>query len=181
VHFADHVRQRGGEENDILLQQIQRLPGEDKRTKERADEDTDDDVPVEVHGQQHDKVRHGELEHVQQGAHQLLDQRGADGHLVVECGTGRLGCAFGGCADGVGGVLGVCVGAGFGCWGQALGRGCCGGVLVSQAGAADDKGVVFAADAAEELKADDEADDADAGAGEHAAGGVVPLTGEEAW
>lgn len=44
-----------------------------------------------------------------------------------------------------------------------------------------DEFLVFALDAAEELEDDDEADDADAGAGEHAVGGDVPAAGDEAW
>ena len=54
------------------------------------------------------------------------------------------------------------------------------GRRLSQAGFADDERVVFSACATEKFKTDNEADDADARACEHAAGSYVPGFGEEA-
>lgn len=48
------------------------LVPEDEVPDIRPNEDTDYDVPIVVHGQQHDKVRHRKLQHVQQRADRLL-------------------------------------------------------------------------------------------------------------
>jgi hypothetical protein len=61
--------------NNLLLIQIDGLPGEDKRAQESTNEDTDDDIPVEVHGKQHDNVRDRKLRHMQQRAHSMLNKR----------------------------------------------------------------------------------------------------------
>lgn len=46
------------------LAYIKALPAEDEVSKISTDEDTDDDVPVVVHGEQHDEVSYGKLKHV---------------------------------------------------------------------------------------------------------------------
>lgn len=61
--------------NNLLLIQVHRLPGEDKCTKESTNEDTDDDIPIEVHGKQHDNVRNRKLRHMKQRAHSMLNKR----------------------------------------------------------------------------------------------------------
>ena len=60
-----------------------RLPREQKRAQERPDEDTDDHVAVEVHRQQHDEIRHCELQHVQERADRVLDEAGAHHDFVL--------------------------------------------------------------------------------------------------
>jgi hypothetical protein len=55
-----------------LFTQRHRFPGKDQRAQESADKDADDDVPVEVHGKQHDKISHSELEHVHERANDML-------------------------------------------------------------------------------------------------------------
>ena len=61
----------------------QRLPREQKRAQKRPDKDTDDHVAVEVHCQQHDEIRHGELQHVQERANRVLDEAGAHHDFVL--------------------------------------------------------------------------------------------------
>lgn len=64
---------------DVLhLPNANTLPGKDKRPQIRPDEYADDKIPVVVHGQQHDEIRHGKRRHVQQGADTLLDEGGAE-------------------------------------------------------------------------------------------------------
>lgn len=62
-------------ENILLRINNQTLPRKDKRAEKRPDEDTDDNVPVEIHSKQHDEIRNGELEQMQSCANELLDKR----------------------------------------------------------------------------------------------------------
>lgn len=64
-----------------------RLPREDKRSQERSDEDADDDVPVVVHGKQHDKIRNRELSHMEHGPDKLLEQVRPD-RTVIDTSSG---------------------------------------------------------------------------------------------
>ena len=53
---------------------IDDIPTEHKVPDVSSDEDADDDIPVEVHGEKHDEVGDGELTGVDQGSDRLLDQ-----------------------------------------------------------------------------------------------------------
>lgn len=70
------------------------MPAGDEVTDESANEDADDDVPIVVHGEEHDEVRHSELQHVQQCADELLE----DGRCEARCldGIGRSLARVGG-------------------------------------------------------------------------------------
>ena len=50
-----------------------RIPGEDERANKGAGEDTEEDVSIVVHGQEHDYVRHGKLQRVDAGSNRLLE------------------------------------------------------------------------------------------------------------
>lgn len=65
------------------------MPAEDKCSDEGPKEDADDEVPVEVHGQQHNNVGDGKLSHVQERANELLEEVGREG-LRLEKWRGRL-------------------------------------------------------------------------------------------
>lgn len=162
----------------ILLPQLQGLPRKDKRAQKRADKDANNDIPVKVHRQQHDEIRHGKLQHVQRRPHRLLDQRRPHRRVLH---LARLAGWPGECGlqtTTTGAVVGVRGGGR--CGGGLGGFGRQDEVLRAETRAADNEGVVFAADAPEELQTEDEANDADAGAGEHPARGDVPGFGEEA-
>jgi len=55
------------------------MPPEDERSNKSAQKDRDDDVSVEVHGQQHDDVRNGELQHMDERADELLEDVWGEG------------------------------------------------------------------------------------------------------
>lgn len=55
------------------LPEIHSLPGEHKRTQPRPDNDTNNNVSIIVHSQQHDKVCNSERNHVQRSADHLLE------------------------------------------------------------------------------------------------------------
>lgn len=61
--------------NNLLLIQVHRFPGEDKRAQESTNEDTNDDIPIEVHGKQHDNVRNRKLCHMKQRPHSMFNNR----------------------------------------------------------------------------------------------------------
>lgn len=152
-----------------------RFPREEKRPQERSDEDADDDVPVVVHGQQHDEIRNRELGHMERGPDKLLEQRRPH-RAVIDTSSGGGGDI---------GVRTLVRGRGRGAVTFWDGSSCScrrrqRGHLPPHTGTADDVGVVFAAHAAQEFKNHDEADDTDAGAAEHAVGGDVPVFGDEA-
>ncbi|KAL3958604.1 hypothetical protein ACCO45_006766 [Purpureocillium lilacinum] len=167
---------------DLYSHKRQRLPLEDEGPKEGAEDDAHDDVNVEVHGQlwscqqpkralsgqkpadtyQHEKVRDRELEKVQEGADRLLEDVGPEGRH-----DGRTDTAGGG-GDRRGSVLAT-DGAAVGTCALVLGD-----VL------ADEEAVELLDGAADELERHGEEEDADAGTGEHAARGDVPLAREEA-
>lgn len=65
------------------------MPAEDECSNERTEEDADDKIPVEVHGQQHNDVGDGKLSHVQERANELLEEVGREG-LRLEKWRGRL-------------------------------------------------------------------------------------------
>jgi hypothetical protein len=60
------------------LANTETLVSEDEVPNIRTNEDTNDNVSIVVHGQQHDKVRDRELQHVQQGADCLLQYTWAE-------------------------------------------------------------------------------------------------------
>lgn len=77
VRYCDYLSTTDG---DILLHAIlaalpyvKALPPADKIAKVCADEYTDDNVSVVVHGEQHDKVCYRKLQHMEQGADSLLE------------------------------------------------------------------------------------------------------------
>lgn len=49
------------------------IPGENEESNEGPNEDADEDISVVVHCQEHDHVRHGELQRVDTGANGLLE------------------------------------------------------------------------------------------------------------
>lgn len=49
------------------------IPREDEEAKEGPDEDAEEDVPVVIHGQEHDHVRDCKLQRVDEGANGLLE------------------------------------------------------------------------------------------------------------
>lgn len=68
--------------NILLRINNQTLPRKDKRAEKRPNEDTDDNIPVEIHSKQHDEIRDGELEQMQGCADELLDECWTDDQLV---------------------------------------------------------------------------------------------------
>lgn len=60
------------------LAHVEALPPEDEVSKVCTDEDTDDDISVVVHGEQHDKVCNRELQHVEQSTNGLLEDTGTE-------------------------------------------------------------------------------------------------------
>jgi hypothetical protein len=66
------------------------VPAEDESSDEGTKEDADDEVPVVVHGKQHDDVSDGELSHVQKSSDELLEDVGREA-LGLEKWRGRLG------------------------------------------------------------------------------------------
>lgn len=128
----------------------------DERTQISTDKDADDDVSVVVHGQKHDKVSNSKLHHVKQRSDGLLPDVGSEG--------GKSEWSSAGCD-----ILGTTIRAAAGDDG-GRGRGALevGGVL------AEEVSVPFLDGAAEHFEGYDEENGADAGAGEHAAGGDVP-------
>jgi hypothetical protein len=40
------------------------MPAENKRSQKRSNKDANDDVAIEIHGQQHDEIGDCELQHV---------------------------------------------------------------------------------------------------------------------
>ena len=56
------------------------IPAKEKEAQERTDKDADDEIAVEVHGEQHDEIRHAELEHVKQSSDGLLTKCQVDVH-----------------------------------------------------------------------------------------------------
>lgn len=146
----------------------QTLPPEDEVPDVSPNEDTNDDIPIVVHSQQHDKVRHSKLQHMQQRPDRLLQDSRTEPLHSDRCTA---------CSARIGSraiVLGAVAGRsrarepGSGCGGDGLGM------------LADEEAVVFFGGAAQELERDDEEDDADAGASEHALAGDVPGAREEA-
>lgn len=120
-----------------------------------AQEDADDDVTVEVHGEQHDDVCTAKGHGMDKGPAQLLQRADAESHGL---GTGDLGGTAGAALGGHGRTVG-------------------GGTAVELA---EEEGVVLLAEAAEELDEDDEQQDANAGSDHHAVVGDVPRRGQEA-
>ena len=53
---------------------LESIPFEKQIPYKRANEDTDDDITIEIHGQQHDEVRHRELGRVQERSDELLER-----------------------------------------------------------------------------------------------------------
>lgn len=49
------------------------IPREDEEAKEGPDEDAEEDVPIVIHGQEHDHVRDCKLQRVDEGANGLLE------------------------------------------------------------------------------------------------------------
>lgn len=143
-----------------LLASAQGLPVEHKGSQVRAEEDADNDVSVVVHGEQHDKVSHSELHHVQKRADRLLTDVGAEGRDA----NGAGGSAVGGLAA----IRASSIVANRRRRTLELGD-----VL------ADDVAVEFLDGAAESFEGHDKEEDADAGSGEHALGSDVPRGGDE--
>lgn len=59
------------------------VPAKDEAPDISPKEDTDDDVPVKVHGEEHDEVGHGELRRMDQRPQSLLSDRQAELGRVV--------------------------------------------------------------------------------------------------
>jgi hypothetical protein len=143
---------------------------EDKGAKVGTDEDADDEVTVVVHGQQHDKVRNGKLNHVYQRTDCLLEHAWAEGRHGGADRASQLAAVDG--LEALGGIG----------WGSRLGCGGGGsrrflelvGVLL------DDEAVILLGQAAEEFQGHDEEDDTNARAGKHALGLDLPGLGDEA-
>lgn len=70
--------------SDRYSRQCHTVPTEDERSNESTNKDADDEVPVEVHGEQHDDVGDGELSHVQECADELLEEVGREGLRLEE-------------------------------------------------------------------------------------------------
>ena len=134
-----------------------RFPLEDESAYIGADEDTDDYIPIVVHGQEHDEVRHCELHHVEKCPDCLFE----DGRAET---LGRNGTLQGSCR--VGGRSSL--------WRASLTiidadrGGWPGGVL------ADKVAVVLLDRTAHELERHGQQDDADARPREHARTPDVP-------
>jgi hypothetical protein len=60
------------------LTHVEALPPEDEVSEICANEDTDDDVSVVIHGKQHDEVCDSELKHMEESANSLLEDAGAE-------------------------------------------------------------------------------------------------------
>lgn len=133
---------------------------EHKGSQVRAEEDADNDVSVVVHGEQHDKVSHSELHHVQKRADRLLADVGAEGRDA----NGAGGRAVGGLAA----IRTSSIVANRRRRTFELGH-----VL------ADDVAVEFLDGAAEGFEGHDKEEDTNARSGEHALGGDVPRAGDE--
>ena len=66
-----HQRVRSWNSN-ILLITSHDFSAKDVGAKEGPNQDTDDNVPVEIHCQKHDKVSNGKLQRMDEGAKELL-------------------------------------------------------------------------------------------------------------
>ena len=62
----------------LLLPNNHGLPRKQKCAQEGPDEDTNDNVPIEVHRQQHDEIRHRELQHMQDRTDRVFDESWTD-------------------------------------------------------------------------------------------------------
>ena len=139
------------------------FPLEDEGAYVGADEDTDDDVPIVVHGQEHNEVRHCELHHVEECPDCLFEDGraetlGGKSTLQGDCRIGRRGSFWR--------TSLAIIDAGRGGWS--------GNVL------ADEVAVVLLNRAAHKLERHDQQDDADARSREHARRPDVPRRREEA-
>lgn len=50
------------------------FPTEDEITNESPNQDTDDEIPIVIHSEQHDEVRHPKLDHMQKRPDHLLEK-----------------------------------------------------------------------------------------------------------
>lgn len=63
----------------LLSWQCHTVPAEDESSDESTNKYADDEVPVEIHGEQHDDVGDGELSHVQECPDKLLEEVWCEG------------------------------------------------------------------------------------------------------
>lgn len=66
------------------------IPITQKLPEQSADENADDDVPIEVHGQKHDEVCHGKGRHMDDRANELLKWRWSECNELIGI-AGRIG------------------------------------------------------------------------------------------
>jgi hypothetical protein len=141
-----------------ILANAEALPTKDEVSKIRSDEDANDEVPIVVHGEKHDKVGDGKLTHVKERTDGLLKEVWAEFLSLSRSGGVRFSRGSG--------VL---------AWAIMIGRGGRGWRRSERTGVlSDDVTVVLFAGAAKELEKDYEKDDADAAAGKHTLGRDVP-------
>lgn len=126
-----------------------------ERPEVRADEDANDNVAIVVHCKQHDEIGNGKLDHVQQRPGSLFQYTRPE-PLGLRCaltrwsGTRRRGWLIA--------VVPRCAGFESGSRGVLL----------------DEISIILLDGAAHELQRHGQQEDADARAGKHAGGGVVP-------
>lgn len=146
------------------------FPVEDERAKICSNKDANDDVAIVVHGEQHDKVRHGELESVKQSSDGLLSKTGTEsGHWWLA--SGRCSVETSACA-----ILSLRLTTLRGPSNIGL-NGC---KSVGSDVLLSDHVVVFFACTSEKLETNDQKNDADAGASEGTSCLYVPAPSDEA-
>jgi hypothetical protein len=125
--------------------------------QDRTQDNGDEDEAIEVHNQQHDNVRYTKCDAMEDRTHELLQCSGAESRLLNPKGRCQAVAAVGG-------------------------SGCYRGLLCVELALklAEEKGIVFVTNAAEELETHDQKSRTDAADGHCAITGNMPRGSEEA-